>query len=260
MTARAQITDDLVGVVCDPALAEPGHHRRRVALIVPSINSCVEPEMQGLAPTGVSVHATRLALPTGSPDELVAMAASAGAAARLLAHLSPDVVLFHCTAATTAIDVTLRDAIHGDIAREVDCPVLTTGEVVLDALAHLDAKTVALITPYTDAVTRTEAAFLERHGIQVTNWAALELAPAQFPQVSPRAWVEIVRRVDLAGADAVFLSCANIRALEAIPDLERELGRPVVASNQIALWGVLRALGIDTPLKGAGALLDAGGG
>jgi maleate cis-trans isomerase len=38
-------------------------------------------------------------------------------------------------------------------------------------------------------------------------------------------------------------------------ELERELGRPVITSNQAAIWWSLRAIGIYEEVKGLGALL-----
>lgn len=252
------VTEELLAVTRDPDFADPEPLPRRLGVIVPSINSCVEPEFVALLPAAVSLHVTRLSLPSGAPDELRAMAAAAGTAARLLAHLDPAAVLFHCTAATTALDADLEPQIRHDLAAEVSCPVLTTGQAALQALRHLGVKTVALVTPYTEEVTAAEAAFLERNGLDVATWAALSLTPDQFARVSPRAWTEIACRVDTTGAEAVFLSCANIRALPAIPAIEERTGLPVVTSNQVALWGVLRALDIDTPLAGAGRLLGSG--
>ena len=43
--------------------------------------------------------------------------------------------------------------------------------------------------------------------------------------------------------DGVFLSCTNTTQIEAIADIERRLGKPVVNSNQAVLWGCLRKLG-----------------
>ena len=56
-------------------------------------------------------------------------------------------------------------------------------------------------------------------------------------------------------ADAYFLSCANIQSIDVIEQLERDLGKPVVTSNQAALWCSLRTAGIRDDVSGLGALL-----
>lgn len=253
--SSARLGADLAAVARDARLADAGARAARVALVVPSINTCAEPELQRSAPREVTFHATRLALPTGSPEELVAMAGAAGSAAQLLAHLSPDIALFHCTAASTAVDETVVRGMIDGIEREVGCPVLTTADAVLDALAHLDARSVALITPYSPEVTDTEAAFLERHGVTVAASAALGLDPAEFPLVSARAWLAIARRVNLADADAIFMSCTNTRASDAVAAIEAELGRPVVTSNQATLWRILCALEVGAGPGASGELM-----
>ena len=53
--------------------------------------------------------------------------------------------------------------------------------------------------------------------------------------------VELQKGVE---ADGYFLSCTNTRMIETIPDLERDLGKPVINSNQATIWACLKKLGI----------------
>ena len=55
--------------------------------------------------------------------------------------------------------------------------------------------------------------------------------------------------------EAVFISCTNFRAIEMIERLELETGKPVVTSNQAAVWHALRRLGIKDKIPGYGRLL-----
>ena len=56
-------------------------------------------------------------------------------------------------------------------------------------------------------------------------------------------------------ADAYFLSCAQTRTAEVIEVLEHDLGRPVITSNQAALWHCLRESGLHDCIPGFGRLL-----
>jgi maleate isomerase len=56
-------------------------------------------------------------------------------------------------------------------------------------------------------------------------------------------------------ADAILISCGNLRSFEAIEPLETDTGLPVVTSNQAGLWQALRLVGIRDPLPGIGRLL-----
>ena len=54
--------------------------------------------------------------------------------------------------------------------------------------------------------------------------------------------------------EALFISCSNLRTLDIIDALERESGKPVVTSNQAAMWGTLRKIGDKRAVPGAGRL------
>ena len=71
---------------------------------------------------------------------------------------------------------------------------------------------------------------------------ALRLQAAEFGTVTPQRWLELAREHDRPEADGIFLSCTNTTQIEAIEAIERELGKPVVNSNQAVLWGCIRRL------------------
>ena len=62
-------------------------------------------------------------------------------------------------------------------------------------------------------------------------------------------------RVFRPEAEAIFISCTNLRAASVIERLEKETGKPVVTSNQATFWACLRKLGIDESIPTAGKLL-----
>jgi len=55
-------------------------------------------------------------------------------------------------------------------------------------------------------------------------------------------------------ADVYFVSCAQVRVVEMLGALERDLDRPVISSNQCAAWHVLRQRGINDRVRGFGTL------
>jgi len=58
-------------------------------------------------------------------------------------------------------------------------------------------------------------------------------------------------------ADALLGSCTAWRALEAVGELERRTGKPVVTSNQASVWAAFRALGLRPKITGFGRLLES---
>src|SRR5699024_5694522 len=82
----------------------------------------------------------------------------------------------------------------------------------------------------------------------------------------PREWYETNRQalttayamgrgVHTDDADGVVVVSTNFPLLPLQEQLEADLGKPVVSSNQSALWWCLRELGIKEPITGHGQLL-----
>jgi len=74
--------------------------------------------------------------------------------------------------------------------------------------------------------------------------------------VDPGRIFRMARAVDRPEADAVFISCTDFRAAEAIHALEQDLKKPVLTSNQVTLWALLRMAGVRSPIRGYGQLLE----
>jgi maleate cis-trans isomerase len=76
----------------------------------------------------------------------------------------------------------------------------------------------------------------------VVRDVAMKLEAKDFGSVTPAQWAQMAKQQDGPDVDGVFLSCTNTTQIEAIADIERELGKPVVNSNQAVLWGVVKRL------------------
>jgi maleate cis-trans isomerase len=230
---------------------------RRVGLIVPSVNTTIEPEFAWIAPGGISFHAARVMLRATTEEGLREMNAEVGAASLLLASISPDVVAYACTSGSFLEGPAgLRRRIS-DIADVVGCPVVATSAALLDALRALRIERVALATPYLDPINRIEQRFLKEHGIGVVGVEGLGLSGTAIREVKPEAVIDLALRADRPRAQALFISCTDFRALEVADELEQRLRKPVLTSNQVTLWAILRALGAPPAIAGFGRLLQS---
>jgi maleate isomerase len=225
-----------------------------VAVIVPSVNVCAEPELAAMAPPGVSVHTTRLRLATSRQGDVRGMADASLGAANLLADLGPDFLVFNCTAAAALAQPGLAER----LADAAGCPTTTTADAISDALTALGASRLVLISPYPRELADPEEEFFATRGFEVCAHEALDIgAVREWPEVAPSVWRDVaLEAYAREGGDAVVLSCTNIRVVEIADALEREIGVPVVTSNQAALWSALAGLGVDDPVQGYGALLS----
>jgi maleate cis-trans isomerase len=135
-------------------------------------------------------------------------------------------------------------AIVDIIERASGCPTLTTAQAITQAFDHCGIKKLVLISPYVQATNQLEVNYLSETGYTVLHELGLALETHAYSSVTPEQWKKVVKENTRADADGYFLSCTNTRMIETIPDLERDLGKPVVNSNQATIWACLKKLGI----------------
>ncbi len=229
--------------------------RARIGMILPSANRVAEPELMDMLPAGISLHTTRIKLAGTSPAELLASTEKVEEAASLLADNDPDLIAFHCTAVST-YDEALEESLKRRISGVTGLPAIATSDALIAALAVLGVRKLVMLSPYPQALNDREAAFLQRHGIVVLREKGLDLPVKEHADVLPEEWLRHTVEMAHPDADAYFLGCTNIRAVPAIAAMERELGRPVVTSNQAILWHALRSNGMPDRTSGFGKLLE----
>ena len=225
----------------------------RIGHLYPSGGLC-DYEIQRMAPDGVQFVTTRMPFRrTGLADDL-ALFDDLEAHSRLLADAEVDLIAVNCTAATMLAG---PDAVNSRVRAATGIAATTTIEAVLDALAAAGIRRVALLTPYEEEVTAAEVAFLRAQGLEVAGTATLPCrTPVEQAERDPEVWRRLARDPALRQADGLLISCAGIRVAPVLADIEREFGRPVIASNQALLWRCLRMTGVQDRPAGFGALLN----
>lgn len=241
-----------------PADAQLTAPRARVGLIIPSVNSLSEPQFNHFAPPGLTIHVARARVAGPWRRPLPQMADEIKLSAQLLADCGPDLIVFHCTE-TSMIEGAAGEGRILDMIRDATgLAALATSRLVLDALRALAIRKVVVISPYPNnhGVMR----YLDETGFPVVHDVALNLTAREFAEVQPQRWRELAQENDRPEADGVFLSCTNTTQIEAIADVERLLGKPVVNSNQAVLWGVVKhlrhKLGALPPMPELGRLMQ----
>lgn len=228
--------------------------RARIGLVIPQLDYITEPLLARLLTPGIAVHTSRMKR-TGpvNPDTLREMNRSAQAAIDLLPLPYLDLVVYHCTTGSLLYD---PSRLVADIETQTGLPAVATAEAVVDALKHLGATRVSLVTPYVKSLNDAEVEFLEARGLRVMTVGGVELEDSGLMQsLAPEEISLMVRRVARTDSDAVFVSCTGIRSLELLDELEADLGKPVVASTSAMLWQVLNRLRLPAQLPGCGRLL-----
>ncbi|HEX2482589.1 MAG TPA: hypothetical protein VHQ69_11965, partial [Methylomirabilota bacterium] len=119
-------------------------------------------------------------------------------------------------------------------------------------------KRVAVAAPYIDEVCARLRRFLEESGLGVTSLENLGLRGMAITEVTSPEVMELAKRADRPEAEALFLSCTNLRTFDALEPLEQELGKPVISSNLATMWHAIRLAGLAPRLAGLGSLYRRG--
>lgn len=230
--------------------------RGRIGLITPSPGSSTEAEFNRYRPEGVAVLTTRIPLLGISVEALNKMYTYVEEAALLLADTAEvDVIVFGCTAGSLVRGAGWDREIVQRLVKLTGRKATTTSTGVLEALTALGVGRVAVATPYSAEVNEAEKAFLDNQGFRVTRIIGPLLSdPKRVPQIPPEDMYRLAKEADTPDADAMFISCTGLHVLGIIDMLERDLGKPVIASNQVSLWSALKQLGVKEKIQGLGRL------
>lgn len=216
----------------------------RIGLIIPSANSLTEPQFHRYLPPEVSAHIARLRMAGKFRKPLEELKSSLIEAAEALSDVKPALIVFHCTANSMEKGLAHEAAIVDIIKQASGCPTISTAQAITRAFDKVGIKKLVLISPYVKATNEHEVNYLAEAGYTVVHELGLGLESHAYAKVTPEEWKKVVRENTRADTDGYFLSCTNTRMIEAIDDLERDLGKPVVNSNQAVLWTCLDKLGI----------------
>ena len=65
----------------------------------------------------------------------------------------------------------------------------------------------------------------------------------------PKYLSETLIKLDTSGADALFISCTALPALEILDEVEKKISKPVFSSNQTLIWDTIRSVGYKSPIE-----------
>lgn len=231
----------------------------KIALITPAPSLSTEIEFHMLAPVGVAIGTTRILLESSTPESLKKIADRAVEAARLAATFEPNVIILACTAGSFINGLGYDEMICKKIKEATGVTGMTTSTAVLQALQKLKVKKLTIATPYIDSINDLERKFFEDNGFDVVSIGGLQLgqkSPREMPNMESETMYKFVKKIFNEKSDALFISCTGISVIDIIDRLEKELGTPVVTSNQASLWACLQAANIKESIKGYGKLLQ----
>ncbi len=231
--------------------------RGRIGLLVPSINTTMETEFWKIAPAGVSVHVARIAGGRhGTPDELRSMESASKKAAEEIAMIEPDVVVYGCTSGSFFEGPEWNARICKELMEITGAPTVTTAGAMVAGLNAGGHKKVDIVTPYVDVTNARLKEFLKQHGIEVGKLSTFDMLDMfDHAKILPEEIYQKVKETITPDSEAVFISCTQLRALEVIDMLEKDLGKPVYSAVQASAWQAYDLMHIDPAIADSGRLL-----
>lgn len=218
-----------------------------IGVVVP-YDFVLDHELWRFAPPGVTLHVSRTSYReldvTVEMAEEISESHEVRDAVRRLTHAAPRVTAYGCTIASYVGGLEGEAALRADMRSAGAARAVTTSGAILEALDAIGARRIGLATPYQAALNKGLEDFLESAGIAVVNVASLGLEKDIF-LVDRDTVIDLAIAADHPEADAVLVSCTNLRTLEVIAALEARLDKPVLSANQVTMWSALQAAGVS---------------
>jgi len=165
-----------------------------------------------------------------------------------------NTVAYGCTSGTIAIG---EDKVKEKIQlAKPGCHVTTPITSAIKAFNKMNVKKISVFTPYPESVNKTISEYLIKKNINVTSFSTFNLdLDVDFARVDPKYLSEILTKLNINDADALFVSCTALPALEILDEVEKKINKPVFSSNQTLIWDTIRSVGYKSSVEGYGKLL-----
>ncbi|MFL2668418.1 MAG: hypothetical protein ACJ0HT_02455 [Alphaproteobacteria bacterium] len=238
---------------------EPIIPRARLGFIIPSSNRMVEPQIQFYCPNDVVPHFNRIGMTNRHRAPLYELVPRILLAAELLGDSKCDVTVLQCTGTSMSGGVEKEREVISAIEDLTGKPAASAASSLLAAFRALDAKSLVFVSETPQVGHDKKLKFLKEAGLAIVSDRAMGLGGSDiYCSTPPEFWFKNVLAMRNDEADAYFISCANIHSIDVINALEKELGKPVVTSNQAALWRALRLAGVEDSIPALGFLFETG--
>jgi len=227
--------------------------------LAPSAATVAEQEWAQASPPGVTTVCARYYLEAVTPENLNHMMGEVDRAAREVASARVDVIAQCGTPGVFINGFGYDREVIERIERNTGIRATTVMTSAIEALKTFGGSRIAVATAYADDMNEMLREFLVASGFTVTTILGLGIVRnVEIGDVGPETAYRLGRRVmrEADGAQALYISCGNLRTFEVIEALEEDLGVPVTTSSQAAFWHSLRLAGVRTSIRGYGSLLQ----
>lgn len=222
---------------------KPAVISRHAGLLIPSSNLMLETDFHLQSPYAWSFHSARMYLEDISVFALARMIDEfAMTAARDLASIQPDVVVFGSTSATALRGNEYEDQLIRKIEDVVHAPVISAMKAARQALKSLHVSRIAVLTPYVNELNQQIRASLEHDELKVIRIEGFNLTRCSDMARMPVDQLINLARLMVEGSqpDALFICSTNLPVMTHLKEIQDVVPCPVVANNQAIIEEVIK--------------------
>jgi maleate cis-trans isomerase len=229
------------------------HH---FGVLIPSTNTTVEIEYSRLLPPTLQAHVGRLKS-SGTGPFAPSVDADVDYQSSLLGTAKVEVISLAQTSASLFADdydatVTQR------MSSAAGVPAVTSAQAIGQAVQALGARRIALVSPYSGPVIeRAKHYYADKFGLEVVALEGFAATDSyMIGKLGPEHARDAFARIDRPEIEVLVVPGGNFPTMPFVAAWEREFGKPVITTNQAALWAMMGIMGARDPLSGLGRLLE----
>ena len=164
-----------------------------------------------------------------------------------------DCVAYGCTSGSIAAGY---DSICEKVNKaKPNTKVSTPITAAIKGMKKLGIKNLSIFTPYTSEINDSVADFFNKENFKINDMNYFDIASdLDIGKVDSNHLFSVLKKIDLSKSDALFVSCTALPVLSLINDLEKELNKPVISSNQALIWDCLELINSNNNIEGFGRL------
>ena len=234
-----------------------------VGLLTPQANTTVEPEVHVLSPSSVGFLNARMTSSGNSVEaRLVDYGKNVEKQVSQFANAPLDAFALAVTGTSYFLGPKVEDQMVERFQQNAQRPLVTAARALCDGLDALEARSIALLSPYDDTITRRSIDYWSARGYEVTAVTNVKTDPNAFHPIyalSPDMAEEALDEMDTTHADAVLLLGTGMPTLPLIEKHYVNGEAPLLSSVLALVWRSVLAVenrppdrdGLDVWLSGA---------
>ncbi|MEM7116169.1 MAG: hypothetical protein AAF614_27280 [Chloroflexota bacterium] len=226
-------------------------HRKIFGVLIPGMNSVVEPELAMMRVAGVTNQTARHVIAPGLKTPGIE------GVMELLMTCGPDALLLGLTTESAENGLESLANLATSLAQKSGLPVFSGSFASYAAVQALGASKIAVVTPFDDEKNGT----LVKPQVESQGFEVVSIAGTAAPSLEAIAGAsdEAIRGVFAAAdhpeAEVILQLGTALPVVDMVADLEATLQKPIVACNAALYWQALRESGIKDSIARFGQLL-----